>query len=121
MKRKIFAGIVAGFVPVIAFAQTTTGGGVFGLIRLAQALTNQILPVLIGVAVVWFIWEVFQYTISGNEDKKKKAKDGMVWGIVGIFVMVAVWGLVGILVSTLCTSGTTSCGTVPPLPILPHY
>ncbi len=117
MFKKILASLVVAFVPAAALAQS--GGGLSGLVVLAQSLTNQILPVLIGAAVVYFIWEVFQYTIAGGEDKKKKAKSGIVWGIVGIFVMVSVWGLVGILVNTLCYG--TSCNPIPPLPVLPHY
>ncbi len=114
MFKKILAGLVVGFAPLAAFAQYTPTQGVSGLINFAHSLTNQILPVLIGIAVVYFIWEVFQYTISGNEDKKKKAKEGMIMGIVGIFVMVAVWGLVGILVSTFGTTGSTV--SLPTLP-----
>ena len=58
----------------------------------------------IALAVVFFIFEVFMYTIAGGEDKKKAAKSGMIWEIVGIFIMVSVWGLVAILQSTFGTS-----------------
>ncbi len=116
MFKKILASLVVAFVPAAALAQYTPNQGVSGLISFAQSLTSQILPVLIGAAVVYFIYEVFQYTIAGGDDKKKKAKEGIIMGIVGIFVMVAVWGLVGILVSTFGTSG----GRVD-LPTLPHY
>ena len=58
------------------------------------------LPLIISLAVVWFVWNVFRYMIAGGEDEKTKAKKEMIWGIVALFVMVSVWGLVGILQAT---------------------
>ncbi len=107
MIRKVLAGLMASFLPAIAFAQYTPNQGVTGLIAFAHSLVNQILPLIIAIAVVYFIWQVFTYAIAANEEDKGKAKTHMIWGIVGIFVMVSVWGLVGILVSTFGTSGTT--------------
>ena|SRR3989344_4849371 len=114
MMKKLSAGIVSGLLPIVAFAQYTPSQGVTGLIAFARSLTNQILPLLIGIAVVYFVWQVLRYAVAGSEEDKSKAKTHMIWGIVGIFVMVSVWGLVGILVSTFGTSGTNV--TLPTLP-----
>jgi uncharacterized membrane protein YuzA (DUF378 family) len=55
---------------------------------------------LIGLSVVIFIYGVFKFTIQDQEKSKQEGKDFMIWGIVGIFVMVSVWGLVSILTNT---------------------
>lgn len=114
MIRKILASVAVASAPLVALAQYTPSQGITGLINFAHYLTGLILPVLIGVAVVYFIYEVFMYTIAGDQEKKDAAKGGIVRGIIGIFVMVSVWGLVGILVSTFGTSG--SGVTLPTLP-----
>jgi len=92
--------------PLVALAQGyAPNQGVMGLFSFAGAILNRIVPLIIAVAVVWFLFEVFMYTIAGDEEKKTSAKKGMIWGIIGIFVMVSVWGLVAILQSTFGTSG----------------
>ena len=67
------------------------------LINQAIGLTRSLLVFLIALAVVWFIWNVISYTISGDEEKKKGSKDQMVKGIIAIAVIVSIWGLVAIL------------------------
>lgn len=94
------SSVAVGAMPLLALAQTYSGGGLGGLITWAIQILNALVPFLIALAVVWFIWNVFQYAIQGDEDKKKAAKGNIIWGVVAIFVMVSVWGLVGILQNT---------------------
>jgi hypothetical protein len=82
---------------VLAETSRLDTGYLSSLIRGGTNLLRQVLVFLISLAVVWFIWNIIQYTISDDEDKKGKAKEQMIWGIVGIAVMVSVWGLVSIL------------------------
>ena len=52
-------------------------------------------------SVVMFIWGVVQYVINSDEEaKKEKGKQFMIWGIIGLTVMVSVWGLVRIVGTT---------------------
>lgn len=81
---------------VLAAGQFQTGY-INSLISGGLSIVRYLLIFLISLAVVWFIWNVIQYTISDDEEKKGKAKDQMVWGIIGLAVMVSVWGLVAIL------------------------
>jgi hypothetical protein len=108
--KKVLIGFVTSFSPLVAFAQFTPSQGIGGLFNLAGLFLNRAVPLLISIAVVFFIWQVFMYTIAGDEEKKKAAKTQIVYGIVGIFVMVSIWGLVAILQATFGTSGLT--GTV---------
>jgi hypothetical protein len=106
--KRILAVVLASVSPLIVLAQTyQTSSGIGGLFTLAQGFLNKAVPLLISLAVVYFIYQVFRYAVAGNEEDKAKAKTHMIWGIVGIFIMVSVWGLVAILQSTF---GTTSGG-----------
>ena len=106
--KKILALVFVSISPIITLAQPLPSQGVGGLFSLSSAFLTKAVFFIISLAVVWFIFNVFRYTISGDDAKKKEAKDGMVWGIVGIFVMVSVWGLVAILQATFQTSGFSS-------------
>ena len=99
--KKVLASVLVGIMPLFALAQTTSPGqGIGGLFNLLSVFLNRAVPLIIGLAVVFFLWNVFRYAVAGDEDAKQLAKKQMVWGIVGLFVMVSVWGLVAILQST---------------------
>jgi uncharacterized membrane protein YidH (DUF202 family) len=65
-------------------------------------ITKSIIPLILALAVLLFIWGIVQYVISaGNEEQKEKAKQFMIWGIIALTVMVSVWGIVRILGTTI--------------------
>jgi 4-amino-4-deoxy-L-arabinose transferase-like glycosyltransferase len=64
-------------------------------------LKQSVLPLLVALAVLGFVWGVIQYFIIGDEKKREKGKDFMLWGIIAIFVIVSIWGLVKILGDTV--------------------
>ena len=117
MKKKlmVLSGLVLGLSPVIALA-ANTGGTVCGassgagasaqitnlgdLMCKIQGLLNMVVPVLIALGVVFFVWGVIVYVVSSDEEAKKKGRDRMIWGIIGLAVIIAMWGLVNILTST---------------------
>jgi len=91
------------FLPNIAFAasagcEALTGVG--KLICQINQILNSIIPVLVALGVVFFIWGVVQYVIADGEEAKKKGKDRMVYGVIGFAVIVGLWGLVNIIVKT---------------------
>lgn len=64
-------------------------------------INGSVIPVIFGLAIVMFIWGVVQYVINSDEEAKKaKGKQFMIWGIIGLTVMVGIWGLVKIVGST---------------------
>lgn len=103
--KRILAIVCAGVMPIMALAQYNPSQGVTGLFTLFGSWLKLALPLLISLAVVWFVYNVFRFAIATDEETKKAAKGGIIWGIIGIFIMVSVWGLVGILQSTFGTSG----------------
>jgi hypothetical protein len=105
MKKKILASVLVSAFPLLAFAQYAPNQGITGLIRWFSSVLGLLFPVLIALAVIYFIWQVFQYTIAADEETKGKARGQIIMGIVGIFIMVSVWGLVAILQSTFGTGG----------------
>ena len=68
-------------------------------------LLNSIVPVLIVLGVVYFIWGVVNYVIADGEEAKKKGKDKMIYGIIGLAVIFGLWGLVIIVVTTFNLKG----------------
>lgn len=80
----------------------------YGLAQTIEALfgkTDKIMRRIIGIlftlGTVVFLWGVIQYmTAAGDEKKIKDARQKIFYGIIGLFLMVAVWGIVKALVVT---------------------
>lgn len=109
MKKIIPLGLA--FAPFLALAATATD-----VIDTIKNVLNAVVPLLIGVAVVVFLYGVIKYiTAGGDPEKRTEARNVMIYGIIGLFVMVAVWGLVAILTSTFGLGGETA-PTGPSLP-----
>lgn len=68
--------------------------------RIIEGILRPLVPLLIGAAVVVFIYGVMIFMFSDGGEKKEEGKEYMFWGIIGIFVMVSIWGLVGIVQNT---------------------
>jgi hypothetical protein len=120
MFKRILASVAVSVLPLSVFAQTVNttyqGGGVGGLLKWFSGILSLAVPVIIALAVVWFIFSIFMYVIASNEEGKAKAKGQIIWGIVGLFIIVSVWGLVGILSSTFNLSTAAPAG--PTIPVL---
>ena len=94
--------------PGLAMAKTLVD-----LISDIKGIINTIIPLLISIAVLTLIWGIVKFiTSAGNEDKRKEGRDLIIYGIIGLFVMVSIWGLVNVLVSTFGLGG----GSAPSLP-----
>jgi hypothetical protein len=51
--------------------------------------------IIIAIALITFLWGVVKYITSGaDEEQRIGARNMMLYGIIGLFVMVSVWGLV---------------------------
>jgi hypothetical protein len=111
MKHKLFkftplALLIALAValPFVAQAQfgppTCIRGGLWTFLCIIHDLLNTAIPVILALGIVYFVWGVVQYVIRDDEEAKKKGKNRMIWGIIGLAVITALWGLVNILVDT---------------------
>ncbi len=96
---KFLSVISVASLPALALAAVEDLGDAIGVIT--NLITKSIIPLIFALALAVFVWGVVQYVInSGEEAKKEKAKSFMIWGIIGLTVMVGVWGLVSILGET---------------------
>jgi len=99
MNKKISTlalSITALAIPAITFAQQQNLGTVINTII---KYLNQVLVLMIGLAVVIFVWYIIQYFIKPNEDRKNAGMYVM-YSLIGFFVILSFWGLVNILQNT---------------------
>ncbi len=83
-------------MPFIVMAADITG-----VISKINDIIGTIIPVIISLAVLLFIWGVVKYiTAGGDPEKREEARSVIIYGIIGLFVIVSVWGLVALLSNT---------------------
>lgn len=80
-------------IPAVASAQT-----VQDILDGLYSIMDQAIPVLIGLALLFFLWGLARYMLKTDDvEGKKAARSIMLWGVIILFVMVSVWGLVNFL------------------------
>lgn len=71
-------------------------------LKIAQVIVNPIIMFLIGAAVLVFVWGVAEYIRGSESDKvRETGRTHMLWGIVGIFIMVSAYTILRVLVDTI--------------------
>lgn len=78
------------------------------LIATFNDLLSQLVPILVSIGVIYFIWGVVRYVIADDEEAKQKGRDRIIFGIIGLAVIVSIWGLVGILTETFNIENNTA-------------
>jgi uncharacterized membrane protein YidH (DUF202 family) len=117
MKKFIAFATASGAVlaPMLAFAQT--GAQLYTILGIVQNIINIIIPILITAGIAYFIYGVVSYVSSKDEEKRKEARQIMIYGVIGLFVIVSIWGLIRSLGSaTGVQQGGTGCIVNPALP-----
>jgi hypothetical protein len=69
-------------------------------------IVNPLLNILLALAVVVFLWGVFDYVVGGGKmigepgkqtNVLERGKQHIVWGLVGLFIMISAIGIVNLI------------------------
>ncbi len=72
----------------------------FGIMAIIMGIVQQAVPIVMGLAVLYFLWGAKKYITSKDGESQTEARGMIVHGIIILFVMVSIWGLVNIIVVT---------------------
>jgi hypothetical protein len=78
---------------------------------------SYVVPALITIAVIYFIWGVITFMGSSDEESKKMARTKIINGLIGLFVIVAFWGIIAIVKQTFGVGNSTGDSIVPLTPL----
>ncbi|MEK7604481.1 MAG: pilin [Patescibacteria group bacterium] len=73
-------------------------------------VNNILVPVLIAIAFIVFLWGIYKafiYNAASEGDKAEGRKFAM-WGIIGFVIILSLWGIVNIVKDTLIPSNANS-------------
>lgn len=122
MKKLLVKGIFVAIymVPVFAFAAshavTPDFRYITNLLTEINTIFSYILPIIIAIGVIYFIWNMIAYVVSGNDDAKAQAKQRIGYGVLGLVLIFGIWGIIEIVVGLLGVDDTATPFNVPELP-----
>lgn len=95
-------------IPLSAVAQTVTDVNSF--IQWLLQFFNYVYYLLMTLVLVVFFWGLARFILSaGDERGRTNGRSMMLWGIVGIFVLVSLWAIVYFFTGSLGLDGGTPC------------
>lgn len=104
--KKFIIGFILSIVsfPLFSFAQTRVCNPniaqIGDILCKVGSLLKLVIPIIMALGIVYFVWGVVQYVIASDEEAKKSGKDRIIYGIIGLVVITSMWGLVAIVVDT---------------------
>lgn len=70
--------------------------------RINKFIVNPIIGLLFALALVIFLWGVFQFFLQPDSDvSKEEGRNHMLWGLFGVFIMFSVFAIMKIIVNTI--------------------
>jgi hypothetical protein len=86
---------------LLALPVWVTAAGYTDLLRTIQGFVNDLIPLTIGLALVFFLWSLALFMLkTDSKDAKEKGKRLILWGIITLVVMTAIWGIVNGVIKT---------------------
>ncbi len=66
--------------------------------KITATIVNPIIGLMIVIAFAVFIWGIIEFIVNAdNEDKRDEGKRHIIWGLVGLLIMVAVGGIIQVI------------------------
>jgi len=84
--------------------------------NILDVINSVLLPLLLGVAFIVFLWGVYKYYIYGAADEASRTEghQWVLWGLIGFAIIFSFWGLVNMATDTLNLTNDN----VPEVPVL---
>lgn len=67
-----------------------------------QKILNPLIALLFGFAVIYFLWGTFEFIKNyDSPEERGKGAQHMLWGIIGMFIMISVFGIMNLIANTI--------------------
>lgn len=76
------------------------------IVNVNKFIINPLILLLFALAVLYFVYGIVEFISNQeNEEKKTKGKSHMIWGIIGITIMMGVFTIMNMILNTLNIDG----------------
>jgi len=103
--RRYQKGVAAIFVMAVAFVPAVVSAqqAIHSLIdNIVTYIINPIIGVVFALGFAFFLFGIARYMFyAGNDTERAVGRQHIMWGLVGMFIMVAVAGIINIIRGTI--------------------
>jgi len=72
------------------------------ILKLNAVILNPLVTLLFALALVFFLWGVFQYIWQEeSEGAQRDGRQHMFWGLIGMFIMFSVFAIMKLIANTI--------------------
>ena len=76
------------------------------LVKVSDKIINPLILLLFAVAMVYFLYGVLEFILhQDNEEAKTTGKTHMIWGVIGLTIMIGAWTLMSWVINTFNIKG----------------
>ncbi len=73
--------------------------------KINEVILNPALVLLFSIALLVFLYGGLQFILKASDEKgRDEAKKAMVWGLVGMFIMVTAFGIIRVILNSVGVS-----------------
>lgn len=70
--------------------------------KIVDNIVEPLIVLMLAVAVIYFLWGVFQFVRNAESpEERKKGGTHMMYGVIGLFIMVSAYGIINVLLNTI--------------------
>ena len=84
--------------------------------NLTRVIINPLIALIFAIGLLVFVWGLIEFligiNIQGDSEKTENGKRHMLWGVIGMFVMVAAYALFNWVVANICGSINSCYGSL---------
>ncbi len=102
LARNFALGLALAAAPAVASASSGLDYLDGVLSKIADVIINPLIRLLFAAALVLFFWGVLQFIRgAGDEKSRSTGKQHMIWGVVGMAIMVSVFAIIELATSQI--------------------
>ena len=84
----------------IAYAANASVDNLIG--KIESMIINPLIGFLFALAILFFLYGVLEFMLNrDNEEKRVEGKSHMIWGIIGITIMIGVFTIMNLILNTI--------------------
>lgn len=102
-----------GFALIIPQVSFAAFDKIKGLLRDFKSLLDLVVPVVFGLALIFFFYGLAQFIRSVSDKTIQEGKNKMIWGVVSLFVMISIWGIIRYIGDSVGINTGVTGGSVP--------
>ena len=70
--------------------------------NIVNNILNPIIMLALAVAILYFLWGGFQFVRNADSpEERKKGSLNMIWGVVGLVIMVSAYGILNLILGSI--------------------